>query len=81
LPEGGPYKIITDLAVMGFEPKTKSMMVESLSPGVELDKVRAETGFELLVTAELGRTEPPTADELRILREEVDPLRLVIGRS
>jgi len=81
LPEGGPYKIITDLAVMGFEPETKSMMVESLSPGVELDKVRAETGFELLVTAELGRTEPPTADELRILREEVDPLRLVIGRS
>ena len=81
LPEGGPYKIITDLAVMGFEPETKSMMVESLSPGVELDKVRAETGFELLVTAELGRTEPPNADELRILREEVDPLRLVIGRS
>jgi glutaconate CoA-transferase subunit B len=81
LPEGGPYKIITDLAVMGFEPKTKSMMVESLSPGVELDKVRAETGFELLVAAELGRTEPPTADELRVLREEVDPLRLVIGRS
>ncbi len=81
LPQGGPYKIITDLAVMGFDEKTQAMKVESLHPGVELDKVRAETGFELLVAKDLGRTEPPTDEELKILREEVDPLRLVIGRA
>jgi len=81
LPQGGPYKIITDLAVMGFDEETRAMKVESLHPGVELDKVRAETGFELLVAKDLGRTDPPTDEELRILREEVDPLRLVIGRA
>jgi glutaconate CoA-transferase subunit B len=81
LPEGGPYKIITDLAVMGFEEESKAMMVESLHPGVELDKVLAETGFELIIPEEIGRTEAPTEEELCILRTEVDPLRLVIGRA
>ncbi|HWR91547.1 MAG TPA: CoA-transferase [Desulfobacterales bacterium] len=81
LPEGGPYKIVTDLAVMGFDEKTKAMMIESLHPGVELDKVQAETGFQLMVPKQIGRTAPPTEKELRILREEVDPLKLVIGRA
>ncbi len=81
LPEGGPYKIITDLAVMGFHPETKEMMVESLNPGVELAQVKENTGFELLIADDIGRTEPPTEEELRLLREEVDPLRLVIGRA
>jgi glutaconate CoA-transferase subunit B len=81
LPEGGPYKIITDLAVMGFDKTTHSMMVESLQPGVDLATVQSETGFELGVSAELGYTEPPTQEELRILREQVDPGRLVIGRA
>jgi hypothetical protein len=48
---------------------------------VELDKVKAETGFELIIPKEIGRTAPPTATELKILREEVDPLKLVIGRA
>jgi glutaconate CoA-transferase subunit B len=81
LPEGGPYKIVTDLAVMGFDEKTKAMTIESLHPHVDVDKVQSETGFELLVSDELGCTELPTEEELRILRDEVDPLRLVIGRS
>ena len=81
LPEGGPYKIVTDLAVMGFDDKTKAMTVESLHPGVDVEKVQSETGFELIVPAYIGRTAAPTAEEIRILRDEVDPLRLVIGRS
>ena len=81
LPEGGPHKIITDLGVMGFDEKTKAMLIESLHPGVDVAKVQSETGFELIVPSEIGATEPPTAEELRILRDEVDPLRLVIGRS
>ncbi len=79
--DSGPYKIVTDLAVMGFDAATKAMQVESLHPGVELDKVKAETGFELIVAPRVERTAPPTAEELSTLREEVDPLRLVIGRA
>jgi glutaconate CoA-transferase, subunit B len=81
LPEGGPYKIITDLAVMGFDPVTHEMMVESLHQGVDMEKVQSETGFKLGVSPTCECTEPPTAEELRILREEVDPLKLVIGRG
>jgi glutaconate CoA-transferase subunit B len=43
--------------------------------------VQSETGFELIVPDKIDHTEPPTAEELRILREEVDPLRLVLGRA
>jgi glutaconate CoA-transferase subunit B len=81
LPEGGPYKIVTDLAVMGFDEKTKAMTVESLHPGVGLDEVQAETGFDLVIPKHIGRTAAPTEEELRILRDEVDPLRVVIGRA
>jgi glutaconate CoA-transferase subunit B len=82
LPAGtGPYKVISDLAVMGFDATSKRMQVESLHPGVTLEQVRARTSFELLVREPLGTTAPPTPDQLHLLRTEVDPHRYIIGRS
>jgi glutaconate CoA-transferase, subunit B len=82
LPAGtGPYRVITDLAVLGYHDQTKRMEVHSLHPGVTLDQVRRATGFALEVRPSLETTAAPTADELRILREEVDPHRYVIGRE
>lgn len=81
LPPGtGPYRVITDLAVLGYHDETKRMQVLSLHPGVTLDRVREATGFALEVREPLDVTEPPTETELRILREEVDPHRYIIGR-
>jgi glutaconate CoA-transferase subunit B len=81
LPAGsGPYKVITDLAVMGFDERSKRMQVESLHPGVTLKQAQENTGFELLQVAAIGQTEPPRSEELRILRKEVDPHRYIIGR-
>ncbi len=81
LPPGtGPYRVITDLAVLGYHEQTKRMEVLSLHPGVTLEQVRSATGFELGVREPLAVTEPPSALELRILREEVDPHRYVLGR-
>jgi glutaconate CoA-transferase subunit B len=81
LPPGtGPYKVITDLAIMGFDNPDRRMEVESLHPGVTLDQVRESTGFELLVKDDLSTTEPPDERMLAILREEVDPHRYIIGR-
>jgi glutaconate CoA-transferase subunit B len=81
LPAGtGPFKVITDLAVMGFHEQTKRMQLESLHPGVTLGQVQGQTGFELLQAADVVETIPPTEQELRILRKEVDPYRYVIGR-
>ena len=81
LPPGtGPYRVITDLAVLGYDEQTKRMEVHSLHPGVALDHVRRATGFELGVREPLASTTPPTEEELCILRDEVDPHRYVIGR-
>lgn len=77
---GGPNKVITDLAIMGFDDNSKQMRLESLHPGATTEKVRSETGFELIVPAEVPRTQPPTKEELRILREVVDPTGFFLVR-
>lgn len=79
-PGSGPYRVITDLAILGYSDATKRMEVHSLHPGVNLEQVRAATGFELGIREPLAVTEPPTPAELLLLREEVDPHRYVIGR-
>lgn len=82
LPPGtGPYKVITSLAVLGFDDATKRMQIESVHPGVTVEEVRANTGFELLARNPISVTPAPTSDALRILRTEVDPLRYIIGRN
>jgi glutaconate CoA-transferase subunit B len=65
---GGVYKVITHLGVFGFDEETKRMRVEALHPGANLDEVKERTGFELVVPDNLPNTEPPTEEELRILR-------------
>ena len=82
LPPGtGPYKVITDLGVIGFDDETKRMRVESVHQGVTREKVIESTGFELLWAPAASETPPPTEDELRVLRHEVDPYQYIIGRS
>jgi glutaconate CoA-transferase subunit B len=82
LPAGsGPYRVITDLAVMGYAPKSKRMQVLSLHPGIALERARAATGFPLEIADPLTTTDPPTTEELRILRTEVDPHRYILDRA
>jgi glutaconate CoA-transferase subunit B len=81
LPPGtGPYRVITDLAVLGFHERTKRMEILSVHPEVSLEQVRHNTGFELSVKEPVAMTPAPSENELRILREEVDPHRYIIGR-
>src|SRR5205814_7637010 len=61
LPPGtGPYRVITDLAVLGYHDETKRMEVLSLHPGVHLDQVRQSTGFELEASESAGITPSPS---------------------
>ncbi len=81
LPPGtGPYKVISTLAVMGFDEKTRRMKVESLHPGVSRQEVIENTGFELLFADPLPVTPEPTDEELEILRRQVDPQGSIIGK-
>jgi glutaconate CoA-transferase subunit B len=65
----GPSTVVTDLALLDFEPERRRMRLRALQPGVSVTDVRAHTGFELLVHPEVGELPPPEAEELRILRE------------
>ena len=77
-PNTGPLYVVSTLAVMGFDDDTKRMKLLKTQPGVTVDDVLAETGFELVMPDEVGQSGPPTDEELRILREDVDRERLYI---
>jgi glutaconate CoA-transferase subunit B len=79
-PGSGPYKIVTNLAIMGFDPQTKVMAVESIHPGVTIDEIKDNTGFDLVIPEKISRTLAPSPQELHVLRVEVDPSGMVIGR-
>src|SRR5262245_15873743 len=79
-PDAGPYRVLTDLDVLGFKYASKRMEVISVHPGVTLEQVQSATGFALGAREPVQATPPPTEDELRILREQVDPRRYIIGR-
>ena len=69
----GPYRVVTNLCTLGYDETSKRMMLLSLNPGVTVDDVIENTGFELLMAGEITNNAPPTEEELRILRTEVDP--------
>ncbi len=76
---GGPHRVITDMAVLGFDPRTHEASVLSLHPGIRLDEVVENTGFPLRIPEQLPTTPLPTPEELRLLREEIDPQRAYLG--
>jgi glutaconate CoA-transferase subunit B len=71
---GGVSRVVTTLGLFGFEPESRRMRLEALHPGISVDDVKANTGFEVLVSEQLTTTKPPTGEELGILRM-LDPAR------
>jgi glutaconate CoA-transferase subunit B len=73
-PGAGPVSIVTPLCVFDFESEDRRARLRSLHPSVVLKDVVEATGFEFHVPEQLAESEPPTPEELRVLREIVDPL-------
>jgi glutaconate CoA-transferase, subunit B len=68
----GPLAVVTDLGIM--EPEEDGeLTLTALHPGINVDQVRANTGWDLQVSQHIKVTDPPTEQELRILREDLDP--------
>ena len=79
LPPGtGPAYVVSTLALMDFDPDSCRMRLKALHPGVTVEEVVANTNFELLMSASLEAIPAPSAEELRLLREEIDPLKFYI---
>jgi len=77
----GPFRVVTDLAVMGYHPSTKRMQILSLHPGVTLQTVQERTGFAIDAVPDVAVTLEPSERELELLRTKVDPRRYIIGRA
>jgi glutaconate CoA-transferase subunit B len=69
----GPTSVVTDLGTYGFDEETGEMTLLTLHPGVSLEDVRANTGWDPKISKELGETALPTEEELRLIRTELDP--------
>jgi glutaconate CoA-transferase subunit B len=68
----GPSVVVTDLGIYRFD-ETGEMRLESLHPGATVEQVRDTMGWDVKVADRVAATPPPTTDELRLIREELDP--------
>jgi glutaconate CoA-transferase subunit B len=76
---GGPSLVVTNLCQMDFDPKTKRVRLATIHPGVSLQQVLENTGFDLIIPESVPTTELPTYEELSILRA-IDPNEIYIPR-
>ena len=75
LPQGGMWRVVTDLGVLGFDEETREMKVLALHQGVTREQLQDNTGFKLLFDREVRVAQAPRVEELKVLRE-LDPQRL-----
>ncbi|HUK50512.1 MAG TPA: CoA-transferase [Terriglobales bacterium] len=74
---GGPYKVVTDLGIMGFDRDTKQIQLEAVHKDVEVRDVQENTGFDIKIATRLEKTAPPTQQELKVLRA-IDPEKVML---
>ncbi len=77
--KGGPSRVITDKAIFGFEPESKEMMLISIHPGNTLEDVVGNMGFTPIIPKDVPFTEPPTQEQLYLIRNCIDPQRIYMG--
>jgi acyl CoA:acetate/3-ketoacid CoA transferase beta subunit len=76
---GGPNRVITDKAILDFDPESKRMRLVSIHPGITLEDVLENMNFRPIVPDDLPTTELPTAEQIRLIREEIDPEGMYAG--
>jgi len=76
-PNTGPQALITNKAVMKFDKQTCEAYLVSYHPGNTIDEIIECTPWKLKIADDVHETEPPTAEELRIIREVLDPYRMI----
>ena len=67
------HRVVTNLCVLDFETPDHTMRVRSVHPGVTVDDVVAATGFELAIDGNVAESRLPTDDEVRLIRDVIDP--------
>jgi glutaconate CoA-transferase subunit B len=73
MPGYGPDKVITDKALFTFDNAEREMMLVELAPGETVESIQTAVGWPLRVAGEVREMIPPSAEELAIIREQLDP--------
>jgi glutaconate CoA-transferase, subunit B len=73
LPGGGPELMITDKAILNFDNPEREMQLSALYPGVTVTDVQTEVGWPLRLAQKIEEVTAPSAEDLRLIREELDP--------
>ncbi|MGD0764763.1 MAG: CoA-transferase [Dehalococcoidia bacterium] len=82
LPAGtGPYRVVTERALFGFDEKTHMMRLDAIAPWISLDEVLERMDFTPLIAEPMGVLEPPTEEELTVIRAEIDPGGFTLARG
>jgi len=82
LPAGtGPWRVVTSKALFGFDEDSRKMTLLGALDGLRAEDVLADMDFKPLVAGRVESLAAPTEEELRILREQIDPARTIIGRT
>lgn len=76
----GPAAVVTTMGVYRFDQESREMFLERIHPGVDLEKVKAAVKWELAVSPNLAETEPPTEEQVKIMRT-LDPLAVYLGNG
>ena len=79
MPGAGPVKVITDKGILESDPETGEMVLAAIYPDVAVEDVKSSVGWPLQVREHLDLISPPGAEELRLLREVLDPKKLYLG--
>lgn len=69
----GPVRVITQLGVYRFDEETKEMTLHSLHPGVDVEEINENSSFEIKIPDDYDRSPEPSEEEIRLLREDIDP--------
>jgi glutaconate CoA-transferase subunit B len=77
---GGPSLVVTNLCQMDFDSQTKHIKLATIHPGVSMEQILENTGFDLIIPEKVPTTESPTCEELALLRK-IDPHGIYIPRS
>lgn len=76
----GPYRVITQLGLYGFDEVTKRLKLISIHPGVTLEQIKENSGFDIIIPDNVPPSQEPEENDLKILREEIDPAGIVLGK-
>lgn len=76
----GPYRVITQLGVYGFDDDSKKLKLISIHPGVTVAQIKENSSFDIIIPDNVPQSPLPSDEELNILRTEIDPAGIVLGK-